>query len=350
VLVVDCNVFKKRLYDYLEDNITHDMKSAMEKHMEECENCREIYNREKEIDEEFRSVFNIDGIDFSSSRADIMKKIDRNRYSKSKTNKLMFFIKKNRYKYMSAVAAAAVLLIFVPIVARNSKGNNYLKGTMDSAMSTELVQKRALKKVKTYKSKTSILSTDKNSIMEEKSNNAINDIKSYSGSVKGVYIPKFDIRKASKKEIEKNITTWKNSPNNKFSACIDGMDIRNVDLGIHDIYIKNLQSGNVNVYSIKDNKEQNTPMYLEWWDDNNILVIIGFGYGTVSKGGNVYDLNINTGETRIVYNTKTKEQVCKVTKRGKDLYLDVIVYDDDAMNEYHIEKGVIKGYKVDTQK
>ena len=228
---MDCNVFKKRLYDYLEDNITHDMKSAMEKHIEECENCREIYNKEREIDEEFKSVFNIDGIEFSSSRADIMKKIDRNRYSKSKTNKLMFFIKKNRYKYMSAVAAAAVLLIFVPFITRNIKNNNVLKGTMDSAMNAEFVQQQAKQESRIEKNKVNFSAMKKTERKSVDSTESISNVSSYSNNISVGYIPKFNIKKADEKEISGQLNSWKNSPNNKFSACIDGMDIRNVDLG-----------------------------------------------------------------------------------------------------------------------
>lgn len=48
---MDCKEFKKRLNDYLSDDISYEEKSEMKSHMDECPNCAAIYNSEKNFDD-----------------------------------------------------------------------------------------------------------------------------------------------------------------------------------------------------------------------------------------------------------------------------------------------------------
>ena len=85
---MNCNIFKKRLEDYVLGNVSNDLKIALENHMDQCESCRMIHEEEFKTDSAFKMVLSIDGIQFNSSRTSIIDAIDRNRYSKKTSNKI----------------------------------------------------------------------------------------------------------------------------------------------------------------------------------------------------------------------------------------------------------------------
>lgn len=91
---MNCNTFIKKLNDFIEGSISNDLKKAMQEHMDNCEACRKIYDEEKSIDEMLREALKIDNVDFKSSRSEIMKSIDRNRYSKSPIKKFYYHLRK----------------------------------------------------------------------------------------------------------------------------------------------------------------------------------------------------------------------------------------------------------------
>lgn len=134
-------------------------------------------------------------------------------------------------------------------------------------------------------------------------------------------------------------TPWKNSENNTYSATIEGKGEEALEEGQGKIIVK----GNNKVYSFElVNNSQKSPKSIEWADDENLLVVVGMSMGTVSKGGNLYMLNVNTGKVFLVVDTPSdKQQVMSVQKNGNKLNLKVNVYDDDVYNKSHIENWVI---------
>lgn len=73
----------------------------------------------------------------------------------------------------------------------------------------------------------------------------------------------------------------------------------------------------------------------QWQDEQSLLLIIGYRYGTVSPGGSVYLLNLQEAPAlRLLYATRTeREQVLSASLSGDALAMKVAVY-DDAFNEY----------------
>lgn len=145
-------------------------------------------------------------------------------------------------------------------------------------------------------------------------------------------------------------TPWKSSPGNKMSACITGKGSDAKEEGIAKIYCKD-SSGNMWQFALSDIKKQNTPMYIEWWDDNNLLLVVGYGYGTVSLGGNLYLMNVDNGKTALIMDNKdksgkvdAKQQIVSAVKDNNDIKYDVAVYEDNNMNKYHIENRVLSSY------
>ena len=72
---------------------------------------------------------------------------------------------------------------------------------------------------------------------------------------------------------------WKNSTDGKSSAAIDIAPERDVDFGIHAVYIKNINTNEIVKYEVINNKRQFTPRNIEWWDNEHLIIVAGFGYG-----------------------------------------------------------------------
>lgn len=135
-------------------------------------------------------------------------------------------------------------------------------------------------------------------------------------------------------------TPWKTY--NSVKACIDGKGETASEEGIGKVIVKD-SSGKMYSYEIADNKKQDSPKYVEWWDDKNLLIVIGLGYGTISQGGSLYSLNIETGKLSLVYKVNDKQNVVAVTKvknkdSNYDLYIKMLVFEDDNYTKSHYEE------------
>ncbi len=81
---------------------------------------------------------------------------------------------------------------------------------------------------------------------------------------------------------------WELSPDGTKRATLVGR--ANDFEGINVLIIEDLETNKFTIYKYKDESKQNTPKDLEWIDDNRLYVIVGYGYGTVTMGGNLYEL------------------------------------------------------------
>lgn len=60
---------------------------------------------------------------------------------------------------------------------------------------------------------------------------------------------------------------------------------------------------------------QHTPMQLVWLNDEILLVIVGYGYGTITRGGDVYYYNFATGANAKILDA-TAVEIVQVTVAG----------------------------------
>ncbi len=169
---------------------------------------------------------------------------------------------------------------------------------------------------------------------------------------------KTNFSKIEKEEIdEKNlktgsITPWKKSNNNMYSSTIEGKGENAKEEGIGKVYLKEIQTNKVWLLKINEVKDQKSPKYLEWIDDENLLVIIGHGYGTISKGGNLYCINIKNDTIIPIYEAKDdKNEVMSVEKVNNNLgktslILKINVYEDDNFTKSHKEEITISNDKL----
>ena len=151
------------------------------------------------------------------------------------------------------------------------------------------------------------------------------------------------IKHQLKKDYEPEFATkLVNSIDNKLGAAIEGKGPDVEEEGIGKIFVKDLSSGEKWALEIVPGEEQNTPKSIEWIDDENIVSIVGLGYGTVSLGGNLYKINVKTGAVSTIYDTNSlKRQVIAAKKVENKLELEILVYDDDELIKTHTEKKII---------
>ena len=345
---MNCNIFKKRLEDYVLGNISNDLRIALEKHMEECEGCRRLYQEEVKIDTAFKTVLSIDGIEFNSSRASIINSIDKNRYSKKKSNKMLYNFKKYKNKYLSYAVAAIAMIVFIPMMLKGFAGGNYK--TENSQKDTAI-----------YGLSDKDASKGKENSYEITTKNNLEVDKTEVGT----------LRKAEEKQLSKNVTNtplqfqsriitkqdlpdfeikWRNSIDGKNSAAIDTRVERDVDFGIHNVYIKNINTNEIVKYEVINNERQYTPMIIEWWDNEHLIIVAGFGWGTIEHGSEVYSLDVNTGKLSLLYERKDKKyQILDMKKTGNDLTFELLIYNDDTYNAFHSGVGKMTLLGLDKQ-
>src|SRR4051812_22371050 len=95
----------------------------------------------------------------------------------------------------------------------------------------------------------------------------------------------------------------------------------------------NLEDGYIAELISPDDKE-NIPKYAIWLDDNNIAVVIGFGSGIISVGGNVYTYNLQDGKLNSLTTYSNEVQITKISKVDNQLLLTGIKYIDEELFKF----------------
>jgi hypothetical protein len=340
---MNCNIFKKRLEDYVLGNTSDDLKEALESHMEQCDSCRELYENEVKIDSAFRSVLSVEGIQFNSSRPSIINSIDKNRYSKKTSNKIFYNFRRYKSRYLSYMVAAIAMVIFIPMVLKNFSGAPYKS---EMARNNNAIYKESEENSDAAITKRS--AEDSMEMPKTKQESSQYSMDS-SASAKKVNIPiEFKSSIITKADLPDFKMNWENSPDGKISAAIDTRPEKDVDFGIHVIYTENINTGEIVKYEASGNDRQFTPRNIEWWDNENLIVVAGFGFGTISYGSQVYNLDINAGKFSTLYLVKDeKYQILDVERDKNDLILQLIIYEDDNYMTSHMGVGKMTLLKLD---
>lgn len=135
---------------------------------------------------------------------------------------------------------------------------------------------------------------------------------------------------------------WELSPDSTKRATLVG---RAKDFeGINVLVIEDLETNKLTIYKYKEESKQYTPKDLEWIDGNRLYVIVGYGYGTVTRGGNLYELDINNHSTTPIfeYGNTSKEEIMSIKTNGDGTFkYEKHVYEDDELNYGHVEEGIV---------
>ena len=313
--MMNCITFRKKLNDYMEGCMSYDLKDAMEKHLKECKYCSDIYAEELFIDKAMKQSIGSNNVVFSSITADVMKNIDRTRYDKKVGNKALLYIR-DHIPMCATIAAVITISIII--------GPNFTK------KNAEVSFKPA-----------SLITED---TMLDKDNQVDNDeLKAKKDAKK--YAPEF-IRSAIA-VLPDTAAEWKNSVNNKYAAAVVSTGKEGQEEGIAAIVVKGIGNKEKWYFELdkKSNSRSTTPKVVEWWDDENLLVI--FGYAYIASGGDLYTLNINSGKFTPVCETKdNKNQIIEIVKAGNGLQLSVQAYEDREWRSFHKEKWFIDSFDI----
>jgi hypothetical protein len=99
------------------------------------------------------------------------------------------------------------------------------------------------------------------------------------------------------------------------------------------LYLYNLRDGYITEL-VSPDENQNIPKYAIWLDDKTVALIIGFGWGTVSVGGNIYTINIDERELKQITNYPSEIQITKLELHSDLIELTGIRYIDENFSEF----------------
>lgn len=335
---MNCNIFLRKLDDYIEGSLSMDMEIAMKKHLEDCSNCKKYYEEQIKIEKAFKSVIENEDIVFKSSRSSIMSSIDKSMYEKKISKRIVLYFK--RYKFIYSTCAA-LLIGFISLAP-------YISNKINGFTGKNLAQGKAPKNIMLRKSEAQNFMMEgaeqKSGVKEEADTALIRPT---------VFLEeKYSLKKSDLESKSLSSGIWRDSPDKKFSAMIEGQNSDGTEEGIHPIILRENTTQKIYKLSFKDASIQYAPKKLQWWDDKNLLVTIGYGFGTITKGGDLFIVNIDTGSAYSVYKTQDdKKEVTDVEKvlnndGSINLKLKLNVYEDENYIKSHVEEKLIQNFKV----
>jgi hypothetical protein len=152
------------------------------------------------------------------------------------------------------------------------------------------------------------------------------------------------VKNALDKSMEVQFSTpWITSSDGNYDVCIEGRGEDGIEEDIGKIYLKENNSEEKWAFEIEDGGKQLSPKKIIWIDNNNVAIIVGFAYGTIEVGGDVYKLDVETGKISMLYYTgDEKINVVDMKKNGDKLELQLLVYEDDNYIESHLENKEVE--------
>lgn len=324
--MMNCEQCRNKILDYIEGNLSEELDIEMKKHISNCEECQRLYKKELLADKAFNDVFNIDGINFKSSKNAIMSSIDKNKYGKGNGRS---YKGKDFYKKLATVAAAVFLLAFVAPLAFRSFDTK----KSDTAMSGKQAPENNKATADSAKESTA-LKIDQSQVTAQNSSNEKKLVDLYE---------KTEVPMETKLEFS---TKWIASDNKTFEASLEGKGPNAEEEGVATLYIKDNTKKTMYKYTFKDNFRQTTPLSVAWYNDDNIMIVNGSANGTLINGLQVEMLSIPRDKEYVIYEPENpKERIKSVSKDNSRIKITRALY-DDAINNYTEENKFID-YKED---
>lgn len=103
--------------------------------------------------------------------------------------------------------------------------------------------------------------------------------------------------------------------------------------GSTTVYMYDIRTDSLSELALPDLPIAYAPSYLEWLDERYFLFVLQLDHGTVSRGGDVYVYDTETGEyRRIVANPEKRFQISEIHTYGNDFVVFESVMYDETMN------------------
>ena len=149
---MNCMNFINLIPYYLDNDVTVEIKLEMEDHIKYCEDCKEILNKRKLLMVSFKNVLINEDIKFKSRKTEILKNINKSRYSNNIRDKIFYHVNSHKTFYGTAIAA-----IFLMIIVFNFGGNLYkptLKYSSNMKANTKAMDKQSSSDIATKQDET----------------------------------------------------------------------------------------------------------------------------------------------------------------------------------------------------
>lgn len=322
-----CEQCRNKIFEYVENLLSEDEDREIKNHIDNCEECRKIYENELIEFNGFRDIYSCNDVKFESSLDNIMKSIDKEKYKNKVVNR-----KTKKYIGTFAVAAAVLVgIIITPMIIRNNNDSNLNLALDKATESSPNAQIAKETKLQENESLGSQLEADKYSIENEK----------------GISVSLYDISEVDiNKKLDFN-TSYINTSDNRYSATIEGKGELAIEEGQGILYIRDNNNSKLKEYKLKNINEESTqtsPLSISWYDNSNLIIVQGYAYGTIEvKGTEVIILNVETEEQTKIFSAEGNYRIKSVSKDGKDLIIKYGYFDDNFMN-FTEEDKVIKNY------
>lgn len=338
---MNCKTFMRKLPEFMENSIMYDMSEAMEKHMNECNSCKQRFEEEKAIELAFSMALDTDEISFNSCRSDIMKNIDKNKYSKSPISKVKYGIKKFQIQIISTAAVLLMTVLITPHIANkytsssSSESGMLVSNNNDDKMLIANNDQNPTSVGMVNNSSAGNIGSQESMIMDDELEIDKKEMKKLLESNK-IYVPKFTRVDLEVNENLEFATDWVESPDKALKVAIEGRGDNGTEQGIGKLVFINKSTSQMWKLSLANNEtKQFTPMKVSWYDNENLMVIFGYGQGRETLGGDVILLNAFTGKAVNIYweySLDSKKQVVEAIRDNDKINLRVILYDDKIIN------------------
>ena len=107
---------------------------------------------------------------------------------------------------------------------------------------------------------------------------------------------------------------------------------------IGEVYLYDLEEQEEEkLLSRDDLPKQMTPKEIKWITDDYLLLIIGKAYGTVSEGGDLYWLEVETKELYAISELEENKEYKSIKLEEEEIILEMAIFDEQYL-DYEIEK------------
>jgi len=98
-------------------------------------------------------------------------------------------------------------------------------------------------------------------------------------------------------------------------------------------------------FKLADETAQQSPLYIEWYDNENLIAITGLGYGRLETGDKAILLNVKNNSYIPMYEAQNpRERLISISPEGNNLRIKSIHYVDDILNKYEDKEKIIENY------
>lgn len=140
-------------------------------------------------------------------------------------------------------------------------------------------------------------------------------------------------------------TGWEYSPDKTKQATVDGRGKESIEEGFGTLVIR--EGDRDRLITLADTETQNTIKSVEWIDNDRLFIIVGMAYGTVNKGGQLYEVKLSDHSAKKVFpKLSDKEEVTSIINNGNGTFAyGLHTFTDEEFNEgYTEQKGLSPQY------